>query len=253
MERWKLHVRLALSLLVMAGNRPNLLLFSFMTATAFLSMWISNTATAALMVPILLSMLERIKDNLVRSHTAGASGTLAMADEISDPIAIDMPASHKPAYGTIPLHTHEHTDFSVHSPAAVSPSAVGDADAIVVDCALSSSGGSSSGSGSVGGANLHHGDRSYGQAQVVASSSSSSASASSSDDGNDDATAVVDLQTNAEIEEMLQPYYRYARCILLAVAYSASVGGSTTIIGTGTVQRYCCFVGATLTCKHTTH
>ena len=49
-EKHELHRRIALLLLSLAGNRTQLIMLAFMLTTAFLSMWISNTATAALMV-----------------------------------------------------------------------------------------------------------------------------------------------------------------------------------------------------------
>ena len=51
-ERWGLHRRIALAVVAFVGVRSTRLLLGFMLATAFLSMWISNSATAMLMVPI---------------------------------------------------------------------------------------------------------------------------------------------------------------------------------------------------------
>ncbi|MEF8824886.1 MAG: DASS family sodium-coupled anion symporter [Halapricum sp.] len=51
-ERWDLHRRIALTVVEFVGLRSDRLLLGFMLATAFLSMWISNSATAMLMVPI---------------------------------------------------------------------------------------------------------------------------------------------------------------------------------------------------------
>ena len=51
-ERWDLHRRIALTVVSLVGVRADRLLLGFMVATAFLSMWISNSATAMLMVPI---------------------------------------------------------------------------------------------------------------------------------------------------------------------------------------------------------
>jgi sodium-dependent dicarboxylate transporter 2/3/5 len=52
MERWGLHRRIALGILHRVGTGPERLVLGFMLATAFLSMWISNTATTAMMLPI---------------------------------------------------------------------------------------------------------------------------------------------------------------------------------------------------------
>ena len=60
LEQWNLHRRFALKILVAAGGNPRRLLGGFMIATAGLSMWISNTATTLMMLPIALSVLSKI-------------------------------------------------------------------------------------------------------------------------------------------------------------------------------------------------
>lgn len=58
LQRWQLHRRLALLILRLAGSHPHAIVGGFMFASAFLSMWISNTATTIMMVPIAVSLAQ---------------------------------------------------------------------------------------------------------------------------------------------------------------------------------------------------
>ncbi len=63
MESSNLHRRIALNVLTVAGRKPAHLVGGFMLATALLSMWISNTATAAMMLPIGMSVIGLLRED----------------------------------------------------------------------------------------------------------------------------------------------------------------------------------------------
>lgn len=64
MQRWGLHRRIALTSLRIVGTRPRILIGGFMVITAVLSMWVSNTATALMMMPIAISLVDvLVKDD----------------------------------------------------------------------------------------------------------------------------------------------------------------------------------------------
>jgi sodium-dependent dicarboxylate transporter 2/3/5 len=57
LEKVNLHRRIALTIIKYTGATPNKVILGFMIATAFLSMWISNTATTVVMLPIAMSVI----------------------------------------------------------------------------------------------------------------------------------------------------------------------------------------------------
>lgn len=59
MERWNLHRRVAIHTIRAVGTSPGRMILGFMIATAFLSMWVSNTATTMMMVPIGLAVIQQ--------------------------------------------------------------------------------------------------------------------------------------------------------------------------------------------------
>lgn len=60
LERWNLHKRIALMTLVTVGSNPRAQIAGFMGVTAFISMWVSNTATTIMMLPIGLSVINML-------------------------------------------------------------------------------------------------------------------------------------------------------------------------------------------------
>lgn len=62
-EKWQLHRRIALNIIKLIGTNLKHIILGFMVATAFLSMWISNTATSVMMLPIGAAIISHLQDN----------------------------------------------------------------------------------------------------------------------------------------------------------------------------------------------
>jgi sodium-dependent dicarboxylate transporter 2/3/5 len=73
MEKWDLHRRIALATIAQFGTRPERLVLGFMVATTFLSMWISNTATTMMMLPIATAVVRQLAQLAASEKPASAS------------------------------------------------------------------------------------------------------------------------------------------------------------------------------------
>lgn len=105
-ERWNLHRRIAIHVVAAVGTGQYALIFGFMAATALLSMWISNTATTLMMVPIVMSAAAAIGDKTGKFTVAVLLGVCysasigGIATPIGTPtnlIAIDWLQTHSGA------------------------------------------------------------------------------------------------------------------------------------------------------------
>jgi sodium-dependent dicarboxylate transporter 2/3/5 len=74
MMRWNLHRRIALNVISLAGSGTKKLVLGFMAATAFISMWISNTATAMMMIPIALALVSTLMPGVMTDKSGDQSG-----------------------------------------------------------------------------------------------------------------------------------------------------------------------------------
>jgi len=73
MEKWNLHRRIATTIISIIGTNMNQIILGFMVATGFLSMWISNSATAMMMVPIGLAIIYQVSDALKENPSIDTS------------------------------------------------------------------------------------------------------------------------------------------------------------------------------------
>ncbi|GAA8038980.1 SLC13 family permease [Helicobacter pylori] len=72
MQKWNLHTRIALSIILLVGTSPRRLILGFMIATGFLSMWVSNTATAVMMFPVGMSVLQLVAKLVGKENASNA-------------------------------------------------------------------------------------------------------------------------------------------------------------------------------------
>jgi len=79
MEEWGLHKRIALKLITVFGGSPSSIVIGFMISGAFLSMWISNTATALMLLPIALAIISKLEDQFGEKQTHNFSLILLLS------------------------------------------------------------------------------------------------------------------------------------------------------------------------------
>ncbi len=86
MQRWNLHKRLALWLINLIGVTPSRIILGFMVASAFISMWVTNTATTVMMLPVALAVVEHLRRSAGEKAVAGFGPALMLGIAYSSSI-----------------------------------------------------------------------------------------------------------------------------------------------------------------------
>ena len=88
MERWNFHRRIALAIIARFGSRPRPIVLGFMVATAILSMWISNTATTMMLLPMAMAVVNQLVGSAQVSGAPAGADAAALARETFGPVLL---------------------------------------------------------------------------------------------------------------------------------------------------------------------